>query len=111
MGYLFSYGTLRKENVQLELFGRVLKGWNDTLPGYKAIPVEIKDVSFLSKGEQVIQQTAIYTGHPQDRIEGKIFEVTEDELMASDKYEPDGYKRIIVNSVSGKKVWLYVADQ
>ncbi|HAO29187.1 MAG TPA: UDP-N-acetylmuramate--alanine ligase, partial [Chryseobacterium indologenes] len=31
MPYLFSYGTLQKEQVQLETFGRILQGEKDTL--------------------------------------------------------------------------------
>lgn len=35
MENLFSYGTLQKEKVQLETFGRKLDGNKDTLIGYE----------------------------------------------------------------------------
>lgn len=31
--YLFSYGTLQLEKVQIESFGKILKGPKDTLQG------------------------------------------------------------------------------
>ena len=50
--YLFSYGTLQKDKVQLDLFGRLLNGTKDILKGYKLFPIEIKDEKFLAKGEE-----------------------------------------------------------
>ena len=35
MESLFSYGTLQLEEVQKALFGRILMGMKDRLPGYK----------------------------------------------------------------------------
>jgi len=58
--YLFSYGTLQKDKIQLALFGRILQGWNDMLRGYKMISIEIKDNAFLAKGEENLQQTLIF---------------------------------------------------
>ena len=51
---LFSYGTLQKEKVQLELFGRTLKGANDVLKGYKTVEIEIKIKMFLQKANSDI---------------------------------------------------------
>ena len=109
--YLFSYGTLQKEKVQVELFGRILQGSGDMLRGYKAAAIEIRDESFLSKGEQKNQQTAIISKDKNDSIKGTVFEITEEELFAADKYEPDGYKRIKVVLESGKEAWIYVAAE
>lgn len=108
--YLFSYGTLQKENVQLKLFKRLLIGTKDILPGYKTSSIEIKDKTFLSKGEQNIQQTAIPSNDKNDTIEGTVFEISTTELLIADKYEPGNYKRIKVKLLSGKKVWIYVAE-
>lgn len=107
--YLFSYGTLQKEKVQLELFGRLLHGPKDSLKGYKLSSVEIKDESFLSKNEQKIQLTVIPSNDKNDIIEGTVFEISEEELLLSDKYEPDNYKRVKVELESGKKAWIYAA--
>jgi hypothetical protein len=107
--YLFSYGTLQKEQVQLKLFGRLLNGVKDTLPGYKVSPIEITDKAFLSKGEQKNQLTVILTNDKNDRIEGTALEMTPEELLLADKYEPENYKRISVELVSGKRAWIYAA--
>ena len=56
---LFSYGTLQKEKVQMELFGRLLQGTKDVLEAYKISFIEIKDEAFLSKGEDKQQRTLI----------------------------------------------------
>jgi len=58
--YLFSYGTLQKDKIQLAFFGRILQVWNDMLRGYKMISIEIKDNAFLAKGEENLQQTLIF---------------------------------------------------
>jgi hypothetical protein len=106
--YLFSYGTLQKEKVQLELFGRVLDGTSDALRGYKVTPVEIKDEAFLARGEQKHQLTAVSSQNKNDIIEGTALQITEEELSIADKYEPEGYKRIKVVLESGKEARLYV---
>ncbi len=100
---LFSYGTLQKKKVQLKLFGRLLVGTNDILKGYKISSIEIKDESFLSKGEQKYQLTAIPSKNDTDIIEGTVFEISEEELILADKYEPDNYKRVKVVLQSGKE--------
>ncbi|GAA4737256.1 gamma-glutamylcyclotransferase family protein [Flavisolibacter ginsenosidimutans] len=106
---LFSYGTLQKTQTQIALFGRILQGWPDVLNGYKTTTVEIKDEAFLAKGEQTMQQTAVATNNENDSIEGTAFELTEEELLNADKYEPEGYERIKIKLASGKEAWLYVA--
>ncbi len=106
---LFSYGTLQKDKVQLELFGRLLNGLKDTLKGYKLSSIEIKDETFLSKGEQKFQLIAIASNDKNDIIEGTVLEISEEELLLADKYEPEAYKRIKVELASGKKAWIFVA--
>ena len=50
--YLFSYGTLQLERVQLETFGRLLHGSKDVLPGFKMESVEITDAEVLAKANR-----------------------------------------------------------
>lgn len=107
--YLFSYGTLQKETVQLRLFKRILRGMKDVLPGYKAVSVDSRDEAYLAKGEQRYRQTAFASANENDEIEGIVFEITNEELAVSDDYEPEGYTRIKVKLKSGKDAWLYVA--
>jgi len=106
---LFSYGTLQKEKVQMELFGRLLHGIKDVLEGYKISFLEIKDEAFLSKGENTYQRTLTPSNNKADKIEGTVFEISEEELLLADKYEPGNYKRIKVALRSGKQAWIYVA--
>ncbi len=107
--YLFSYGTLQKEKVQLELFGRILQGSADELRGYRTATIEITDESFLSKGEEKFQQTLIVSEDKNDIIKGTVLEVTTEELLLADKYEPENYKRVKVVLGSGKQAWIYVS--
>lgn len=107
--YLFSYGTLQKEKVQMELFGQLLNGTKDVLKGYKLSSIEIKEESVLSKSEQKYHLIAILSKDNTDIIEGTVFEISEEELLSSDKYEPDDYKRVKVVLQSGKEGWIYVA--
>jgi gamma-glutamylcyclotransferase (GGCT)/AIG2-like uncharacterized protein YtfP len=105
---IFSYGTLQKEKVQLELFGRTLQGSNDTVSGYALSSIIINDVSVVSKSEQTQHLIAV-AGNEDDKINGMVFEITPQELMIADEYETDDYKRIKVTLDSGKQAWIYVA--
>lgn len=106
---LFSYGTLQKDEVQLDLFGRFLDGEKDVLAGYRLALIEIKDESFLSKGEKKFQLTLIQTENAADIVEGTVFEITPAELLLADEYEPENYKRIKVALASGRESWIYIA--
>jgi len=100
-------GTLQKDKVQLDLFGRLLDGTKDILKGYKLSPIEIKDEKFLAKGEEKFQLTVMATNNTNDSIEGTALELSEEELLFADKYEPDSYKRIKVILQSGNEAWIY----
>lgn len=106
---LFSYGTLQRSDVQLELFGRLLTGTKDILKGYKLSSIEIKDESFLAKGEEKYQLTLTPSTNDADLIEGIVFEISEEELFLADKYEPENYKRVKIMLGSGKEAWIYAA--
>ena len=106
---LFSYGTLQKEKVQLELFGRLLKGNADQLPGFKLSTVEIKDESVLQKSDQQFHPIAVETKNEQDSIPGMVFEITPEELAMADSYETSDYKRVEVLLQSGKQALVYIS--
>ena len=106
--YLFSYGTLQKEKVQLSSFGRILKGNRDTLPRYQLHQLKITDENVLSTSEQDFHPIAVYTNDPSDIIEGMVFEINEEELYAADSYEVADYKRVAVTLFSGIEAWVYV---
>lgn len=111
MQYLFSYGTLQLEQVQKETYGRVLTGKKDVLRNYKLGKLTITDPQVLEKSEQKVHPIAIATNNINDFIEGVIFEISENELAETDKYEVMDYKRVMENFVSGKKAWVYVASK
>lgn len=108
-GNLFSYGTLQKDAVQLELFGRLLNGAKDVLEGYKLASIEITDEAFLAKGAAKYQLTALSSKNDADFIEGTIFAISAEELRAADQYEPDNYQRVEIILRSGRKAWIYIA--
>ena len=109
MHKLFSYGTLQQENVQLETYKRKLQGSTDTLTGYKLDSLEIKDATVIATSGKSVHPVAVYTGDTSDRINGLIFEITEEELMATDTYEVADYKRVSATFESGRQAWIYVA--
>ena len=107
--YLFSYGTLQLEKVQIENYGRLLEGQKDTLFGYKLDKLKITDAEVLKKSGKEFHPIAVKTSSPNDVIEGTIFEITEEELIETDKYEVSDYQRVLETFLSGKKAWVYIA--
>ena len=105
---LFTYGTLRTEEVQLTTFGRKLEGHADALPGYALKMVEIQDQDFVAKSGTAIHRSLQFTGDPSDFVEGAVYFVTQKELEAADIYEPEGYRRVLVQLRSGANAWVYV---
>ena len=110
MEKLFSYGTLQLEKVQIETFGRKLVGRPDVLTRYKLEKIQIKDPSVLAASNQEIHPILRFTGNNSDRIEGVVFEVTNDELLQADVYEEQNYKRVLELFESGLRAWVYVEN-
>ena len=54
---LFSYGTLRKEEVQLATFGRKLDGIPDSLIGYRLTMIRIQNEHFVESSGTLIIAT------------------------------------------------------
>src|SRR5260370_39762586 len=49
------------------------------------------------------------SSNPEDAVAGTVFEITEQELAAADKYEEDAqYRRILVTLRSGDQAWVYL---
>ena len=108
MEYLFSYGTLRQQNVQLENFGRLLDGAEDTLEKFTLKEIEIKDLDVLKVSDKKFHPILSYTGDESDKVIGTVFKITSDELLKADAYEVNDYKRVEVILRSGTKSWAYV---
>ncbi|MGH1386594.1 AAA family ATPase [Kordia sp.] len=107
--YLFSYGTLQLEKVQQETYNRILSGTEDSLANYTLESLEITNTEVLAKSDQKLHPIAVKTLNPNDRIDGFIFEITEQELVDTDAYEVEDYKRVLETFTSGRKAWIYVA--
>jgi gamma-glutamylcyclotransferase (GGCT)/AIG2-like uncharacterized protein YtfP len=97
---LFSYGTLQDKDVQMTNFGRELAGRADALPGYV-----LADPVFSAESQYV---NIKLSSNPEDAVSGTVFEITEHELAAADRYEEDAdYHRILVALRSGDHAWVY----
>lgn len=107
--YLFSYGTLQLERVQLENYGRILNGEKDILRGYKLESLRITSKDVLAKSGTGSHPIAVNTNNADDCIAGVIYIITEKELEETDKYEVSQYRRVLETFESGKKAWVYVA--
>jgi gamma-glutamylcyclotransferase (GGCT)/AIG2-like uncharacterized protein YtfP len=104
---LFSYGTLRKENVQMASFGRLLHGTPDALTGYVCVQIETKDADVVTVSGEKFHPMIIETGNPADVVRGTLFLISDVELAAADAYEASDYKRVQVTLQSGRCAWVY----
>ena len=109
MEKLFSYGTLQLKNVQLETFGRLLKGKKDILFGYVKLKIKIMDQSVIKRSGTDCHPIIRFTGNNSDQVEGTIFEVSYDELKQADDYEVNSYIRTEASFRSGTTAWIYAA--
>ncbi len=106
---LFSYGTLRYENVQLTTFGRKLTGETDSLPEYCLKTVKITDPDVIAKSGEDVHSIIHFSGNSEDQIPGMVFKISKEELEQADQYEVADYQRIQVKLLSGLSAWVYVS--
>lgn len=106
---LFSYGTLRQENVQRATFGRLLGGRPDSLAGFALSPMAIEDPHVIATSGSAVHTIARPTGNPADTVTGLVFEITPAELESADRYEAGPIRRVSVRLASGKEAFVYVA--
>jgi len=105
---LFSYGTLRQPEVQQANYGRRLEGKPDSLRGYRLAPLPITDPEVVRISGKAVHSIACRSGDSGDVIEGVVFELSEAELAATDRYEVDVYARVEETLVSGRRAFVYV---
>lgn len=106
---LFSYGTLRYEQVQLSTFGRKLEGHDDVLLCYSLKELKITDPDVIATSGEEVHSIIEFSGNAKDRVAGMVFKVSEQELISADEYEVDDYKRVQVELLSGEHAWVYVS--
>jgi len=96
--YIFTYGTLQHESIQLANFNRKLDGFKDVLPGYRISEIKIaNEYTNIERSE-----------NSSDVVTGICYLLTPNELLAADTYEGQGYQREKVLLASGKKAWIYL---
>jgi hypothetical protein len=105
---LFSYGTLQYPEVQKTSFGRLLDGTDDAMPGFRREMVEITDPDVIAKSGERFHPIVMPSENPEDAVSGKVFQISNAELAAADRYEVSDYKRIEVVLKSGLTAWVYV---
>lgn len=104
---LFSYGTLRRPEVQRAVFGRELDGRSDEIAGYELGEVTITDPDVIATSASAIHPVLL----PSDSgngVPGTVFAVDGVDLAAADDYEVDDYTRIRVPLRSVGHAWVYV---
>ena len=106
--FLFSYGTLQLEAVQMATFGRRLAGTSDALRGFELVVLEIEDQTVVAISGKSQHTMAKFTGRASDVVSGMVFAVTPDEIQNADKYEVAAVKRVAVVLQSGVRAWAYV---
>ena len=100
MPNLFTYGTLQDNQVQHYVFGKILKGKKDALPGFRWF----ENVVY---GRYALVRP---TENHDDAVEGMVYEVSEDDLQKCDVYETDAYTRTLLKLQSGLMAWVYVEN-
>ena len=105
---LFSYGTLRRREVQLTTFGRELDGRDDAIVGYELDHVTIIDPHVIATSGSNRHPILRPTDRPGAEIRGTVFTISEAELAAADEYEVDDYRRISAPLRSSATAWVYV---
>lgn len=105
---LFSYGTLRQQEVQRATFGRLLDGAADALVGFRVESVEITDPDVLAKSGKRFHPIVVRSGDADDRVDGAAYWITREELAQADAYEVADYERVEATLASGARAWVYV---
>ena len=108
MEFLFSYGTLQLDAVQMATFGRLLTGKPDVLPGFEETLLVIEDQAVISISGKKHHTIAKFTGRSSDTISGVVYAVTPEEIQSADKYEVAPCQRVAVVLQSGIRAWVYV---
>jgi Gamma-glutamyl cyclotransferase, AIG2-like len=106
--YLFSYGTLQDEAVQLATFGRRLFGEPEALEGFRIDRLMIEDEEVIAASGLRYHLIISASGRAEDAVTGTGFIVTHAELLQADAYEVDDYQRVRVGLKSGRQAWAYI---
>ena len=106
MTKLFSYGTLRSKQIQMQLFNKVLNGTKDQLLGHKLKSLQIEEE--FGMADYVV---AVPTEDDSDPIHGVAFNISASDLAKVDIFESNAYKRVQVTLKSGTAAWVYIENK
>ena len=70
--YLFSYGTLQLESVQLATFGRRIAGTADALAGFEQSVVELEDGMAAAPSGRAQFPIIMFSGRDSDIVRGLV---------------------------------------
>jgi gamma-glutamylcyclotransferase (GGCT)/AIG2-like uncharacterized protein YtfP len=71
--------------------------------------VPIDDSHLVATSGRTHHANVVFNGRNDSRVDGTVFEITDDELAAADRYEQtSAYTRIAATLASGAKAWVYV---
>ncbi|MDB5679553.1 gamma-glutamylcyclotransferase family protein [Sphingomonas bacterium] len=107
--FLFSYGSLRRRDVQLAVFGHELEGFDDVLPGFAAVPIRLTDPRTIATGGTADHLILRATADGSGAVPGLALAIRPEDVPVADAYEPAGYERTAVNLASGRRAFVYVA--
>jgi gamma-glutamylcyclotransferase (GGCT)/AIG2-like uncharacterized protein YtfP len=96
---LFIYGTLTDPGIQRSLFGGVVVGTADVLTGFALGSTKVNGVHYpnlIPEADGVVN--------------GRVVELTQDELKIADDYETGAYERRRFVLRSGVNAWAYIRD-
>lgn len=106
---VFSYGALQLAELQRSILGRVFSAEDDILSGFTLDYSDAADLRFAELTETSRHAIIRRTGDERDKIIGKVYRFTEDELDAADQFEVLMYHREQVVLASGRTAWVYLA--
>lgn len=92
----------------MDTFGRLVDGETDALLGFSRTMIEITDPDVLASSGERFHPVVTRSNGTSEQIKGKVFDLSEEDLLLADSYEVSDYKRERVNLASGRSAWLYV---
>lgn len=97
MTRLFAYGLLNVHEIQRELWGEAKEGACGRIYDY-----ELK----------LWPKTQIFYAEPKpgESIAGKVYELTDEQLERTDKFESDAYKRVALKRTGEADVQVYIRN-
>jgi gamma-glutamylcyclotransferase (GGCT)/AIG2-like uncharacterized protein YtfP len=109
---IFSYGSLQEAPVQVSIYGRVLRSEPDELLHCVRSLIEVPKHHKAAAAGLTHYATVTYMPNSGSRVPGRLLELTDVELVATDRYEQDSeYARVMAALASGRKAWIYVSEQ